>query len=104
TIADLIEACGRGRPVAIGRELTKLHEEWFRGDLAGAAAWLADEPKGEFVIVLGGAEPPAEATDDDLRAALEAEIAAGASTRDAVAAVVGRFGVAKRRVYDLATR
>ncbi|MFP5322069.1 MAG: 16S rRNA (cytidine(1402)-2'-O)-methyltransferase [Acidimicrobiia bacterium] len=102
TIADLIEACGGGRAVAIGRELTKLHEEWFRGDLDGAAAWLAEEPKGEFVIVLGGAEPPAEASDDDLRAALDEELAAGATTRDAVAAVVERFGVAKRRVYDLA--
>jgi len=102
TIADLVEACGGDRPVAIGRELTKLHEEWFRGDLAGAAAWLAAEPKGEFVIVLGGAEPPAEATDDELRAALDEELAAGASTRDAVAAVVSRYGVPKRRVYDLA--
>jgi 16S rRNA (cytidine1402-2'-O)-methyltransferase len=104
TIADLVEACGPDRPVAVGRELTKLHEEWFRGDLAGAARWLAAEPKGEFVIVLGGAAPPAEATDDDLRAALDGELAAGASTRDAVAAVVERYGVAKRRVYDLATR
>jgi len=103
TIADLVEACGPDRPVAIGRELTKLHEEWFRGDLAGAAVWLADEPKGEFVIVVGGAEPPADATDDDLRAALDAELAAGSSTRDAVAAVVERYGVPKRRVYDLAT-
>lgn len=104
TIADLVEACGPDRPVAIGRELTKLHEEWFRGDLAGAAVWLADEPKGEFVIVVGGAEPPADATDDDLRSALDAELAAGSSTRDAVAAVVERYGVPKRRVYDLATR
>jgi len=104
TIADLVEACGPDRPVAIGRELTKLHEEWFRGDLAGAARWLAEEPKGEFVIVVGGAEPPAEATDEELLAALDDEAAAGASTRDAVAAVVERFGVAKRRVYDLATR
>jgi len=103
TIADLVEACGPGRRVAIGRELTKLHEEWFRGDLAGAARWLADEPKGEFVIVLAGAEPPPEASDDDLRAALEDELASGASTRDAVAAVVERYGVPKRRVYDLAT-
>ncbi|HEU5083505.1 MAG TPA: 16S rRNA (cytidine(1402)-2'-O)-methyltransferase [Acidimicrobiales bacterium] len=102
TLADLREACGPERPVTIGRELTKLHEEWFRGDLAGACEWLASEPKGEFVIVLGGAEPPAEATDAELRAALDAELAGGASTRDAVTAVVARYGVPKRRVYDLA--
>ncbi|MFP5578930.1 MAG: 16S rRNA (cytidine(1402)-2'-O)-methyltransferase [Acidimicrobiia bacterium] len=104
TIADLAQVCGPDRPVTVARELTKLHEEWYRGDLAGAAEWLAAEPKGEFVIVLGGAEPPPEVTDDKLLAALEEEVAAGASTRDAVAAVVARYGVAKRRVYDLATR
>ena len=63
---------------------------------------LAAEPKGEFVIVLGGAAPPPAVTDDELRDALEEEVAAGATTRDAVAAVVARYGVAKRRVYDLA--
>lgn len=102
TLADLVDACGPERPVTVGRELTKLHEEWFRGDLAGAVEWLASEPKGEFVIVLGGAEPPGEVSDDELRAALDEELASGATTRDAVAAVVARYGVAKRRVYDLA--
>lgn len=101
TIGDLVEVCGPGRPVAVARELTKLHEEWFRGDLAGAAAWLAAAPKGEFVLVVGGAPAPAAATDDELRSALARELDAGASRRDAVAAVVERFGVAKRRVYDL---
>jgi len=101
-IGELLEVCGPDRPLTVARELTKLHEEWFRGDLAGAAAWLAAEPKGEFVLVLGGAEPPREATDDDIRAALAREVAGGASTRDAVAAVVAELGVAKRRAYDLA--
>lgn len=104
TIGDLAEVCGPDRPVTVARELTKLHEEWFRGDLAGAAAWLAAEPKGEFVIVLGGAEPPPEVTDEELLDALDEERSAGASTRDAVSAVVARYDVAKRRVYDLATR
>ena len=46
--------------------------------------------------------PPAELDDDALRDALESEFARGASTRDAVAAVVDGFGAPKRRVYDLA--
>jgi 16S rRNA (cytidine1402-2'-O)-methyltransferase len=104
TVDDLLERCDARRRVVLGREITKLHEEWFRGSLADAAEWLAAaEPRGEFVIVLDGATPPPVASDDDLRAALAAERAAGASTRDAVAAVTDRFGVAKRRVYDLAT-
>ncbi len=102
TLADLVEVCGPDRAVAVGRELTKLHEEWFRGTLAEAADWLPDSPLGEFVVVLDAADAPGEPTDDELLAALAAERDAGASTRDAVAAVVGRFGVPKRRVYDLA--
>lgn len=103
TVDDLVAACAGDRRVVFGREITKLHEEWFRGTLESAVSWLDEhEPRGEFVIVLEGAQPPPEATDDELRAALAAERASGASTRDAVAAVTERFGVAKRRVYDLA--
>ncbi|MDE0802931.1 MAG: 16S rRNA (cytidine(1402)-2'-O)-methyltransferase [Acidimicrobiales bacterium] len=104
TIDDLCSRCDGDRRVVFGREITKLHEEWFRGTLESAVVWLDEkEPRGEFVIVLDGAAPPPDATDDDLRAALAAERSDGASTRDAVAAVTDRFGVAKRRVYDLAT-
>jgi 16S rRNA (cytidine1402-2'-O)-methyltransferase len=104
TLGDLAEACGGERRVAVCRELTKLHEDVWRGTLAEAVEALsATGPRGEHVLVLGGAEPPAEADDDAVRAALAAERAAGASTRDAVAAVVERLGVPKRRVYALAT-
>lgn len=104
TVDDLVAACGPRRSVVIGRELTKLHEEFFRGTLVEAGEWLAThEPRGEFVVVLAGGEPPDGATDDDIEEALATERAAGASTRDAVAAVVDRLGVPKRRVYDLAT-
>lgn len=104
TVDDLRAHCAGDRRVVFGREITKLHEEWFHGTLDAAVAWLAEhEPRGEFVIVLEGAAPPPGATDDDLLVALAAERANGASTRDAVAAVTDRFGVAKRRVYDLAT-
>ncbi len=104
TVTELVAACGPERAVVLARELTKLHEEWFRGSLADAVDWLDDhEPRGEFVIVLGGGSPPAESTDDELRAALADARAEGGSTRDAVAAVAREHGVSKRRVYDLAT-
>ena len=104
TVGDLAAVCDPGRPIVLARELTKLHEEWFRGSLGAAVDWLdAHEPRGEFVIVLGGAAPPAEATDDDIRAALHDVRTTGRTTRDAVAAVARELGVSKRRVYDLAT-
>lgn len=103
TIADLRDQCGPDRSVVLAREITKLHEEFFRGSLDEAGRWLDDqEPRGEFVVLVGGGEPPSEPTDDDVRAAIDDERADGASTRDAVSAVARELGVSKRRVYDLA--
>jgi len=104
TLTDLSEALGRDRRVALARELTKLHEEMWRGTLAEAIVHADDvAPRGEYVVIVDGAPPPADATDDELLAALADAVAAGRSTRDATALVAGRFGVSKRRVYDLAT-
>jgi 16S rRNA (cytidine1402-2'-O)-methyltransferase len=103
TLADLVEACGGDRPVVIARELTKLHEEVWRGDLAGAVAWVEDHtPAGEIVVVLGGAPPAGEADDDTVRAAVEAALASGASVRDAAAQVASDLHVPRRRAYQLA--
>ena len=104
TLADLVEACGPDRRVVLARELTKLHEELWRGSLADAVAHAAAvDPRGEYVLVLDGAPKPAEVTDADIVDALARVRAAGASTRDAVAEVAADLGVPKRRVYDLAT-
>ncbi|MBW3612023.1 MAG: 16S rRNA (cytidine(1402)-2'-O)-methyltransferase [Actinobacteria bacterium] len=103
TLGDLAEALEADRPVALCRELTKLHEETWRGTLAQAVARAsAVEPRGEYVVVIGGAEPPAVATDADLAGALSRARASGRSTRDAVAEVASAYGVSKRRVYGLA--
>ncbi|WP_426571704.1 16S rRNA (cytidine(1402)-2'-O)-methyltransferase [Aquihabitans sp. McL0605] len=104
TLADLAASCGGDRRIVLARELTKLHEEHWRGTLAGAVQHAADvEPRGEYVLVLDGAPEPAEVTDGDIAAALAQARAAGASTRDAVTEVAADLGVAKRRVYALAT-
>jgi 16S rRNA (cytidine1402-2'-O)-methyltransferase len=103
TIADLAQACGPLRRVALARELTKLHEEVFRGTLESAGQHVDErEPRGEYVIVLDGAPPPKPATDDDIASALAAHRNAGESKRDAVAAVAAELHVPKKRVYDLA--
>lgn len=54
TIDQLIEYLGEDRPVVIGRELTKMHEEFIRGTLADAKERLTEKNvKGEFVVILG---------------------------------------------------
>jgi 16S rRNA (cytidine1402-2'-O)-methyltransferase len=104
TLTDLAGVCGPDRRVVLARELTKLHEEVWRGPLAAAVAHTAQvAPRGEYVLVLEGASGPGEVTDPEIESALAHRRAGGASTRDAVADVARDLGVAKRRVYDLAT-
>jgi len=100
TLADLASQCGTERPVVVCRELTKLYEEVVRGTLGSIDV---GEPRGEYVIVLGGAVTDDEPADDDtVRAALRHELDTGASKRDAVAAVTERLGLPKKHVYALA--
>ncbi len=99
-LEDIRAALGERR-IAVCRELTKLHEEIFRGTLSEAIEHFA-EPRGEFTLVIEGApEAAAEASDDDLRAELRRLRTLGASARDAAAEVARRTGVPRRRVYAL---
>jgi 16S rRNA (cytidine1402-2'-O)-methyltransferase len=102
-LADMASVLG-DRPAAVAREMTKRFEEVRRGSLAALAAHYAaaGPPKGEIVIVIGppapaAAEDAAQAAltlDDMLRDAL-----AGASLRDAAAAVAIASGLPRRAVY-----
>ena len=105
TVADLAVAAGGRRRVALVRELTKLHEEIWRGTLEGALAHLeTKEPRGEYVVVLDGAPPAAPADESDVEDALRARLDAGADKRTAIAEVTAALGVPKRLVYDTALR
>lgn len=103
TVSDLAGVLGGDRPVAVVRELTKLFEEVWRGDLAGAAAHLAGNgPRGEIVLIVGGAPPPAPAGEADVEAALRARLAEGDDKKAAIAHVAEALDVPKRRVYEVA--
>ena len=106
TLGDLAAVCGGDRMVVVARELTKLHEEVWRGSLVDGAAWAADGVRGEVVLVLAGAPaPPATEVDDEqLARDLTGRLAAGARTRGAVDEVAFAHGVSRRRVYELALR
>ncbi|MDQ4089555.1 MAG: 16S rRNA (cytidine(1402)-2'-O)-methyltransferase [Actinomycetota bacterium] len=103
TVADLAQAAGDLRRVALVRELTKLHEEVWRGTLAAAMERLdAKEPRGEYVVVLDGAPPPAPAGQDDVETALRTRLDAGVEKKSAIAEVAAELGVPKRVVYEVA--
>ena len=106
TAADLAESFGSQRRVVAVRELTKLHEEIWRGSLGELAAWAAAGLRGEVVLVIEAPPPAGPPTDEDIAEALAEALAAepGASVRDITSAVAGRLGVGRRRVYDQARK
>jgi len=103
SLADLAQVLGP-RPAAVTRELTKLHEEVRRGDLAGLARHYAcvDPPKGEVTLVVG---PPQDVTADLVRAGAALEKALPfMPVRAAVDLVSEMLNAPRREVYALALR
>jgi 16S rRNA (cytidine1402-2'-O)-methyltransferase len=104
TVADLVRALGEARAVVLARELTKLHETIWRGTLGDASTYLeSEEPRGEYVIVLGGAAAAvSEPADPEVIARAIAErVEAGEDRRSAMSAVARQLGVPRRKVYDI---
>jgi len=105
TLADLAETFGADRPVSLCRELSKLHEEVRRTTLGEAVAWYDENaPKGEFVLVVRGAEPaeePEATLEDGLARVLELR-EQGLSLKDAVKQTAKAMGLSKNELYDLA--
>lgn len=91
------------RPIAAGRELTKLHEEIRRGRVSEIRShFLATPPRGEFTIVVAGA--PEEVPEPGLAERLLAELAAaGVTDKNVVAAVARATGASRRDLYRLWT-
>ncbi|HTS15595.1 MAG TPA: 16S rRNA (cytidine(1402)-2'-O)-methyltransferase [Candidatus Sulfotelmatobacter sp.] len=104
TLRDLAAACGAERPAVLCRELTKLHEDVWRGDLGALAARAADEaPRGEVTLVVAGRpETAAAAGPDDLALGREevAGLVAGGLTRsEAARRVAARTGLPRRELF-----
>lgn len=106
TATDLAGSFGSERRVVAARELTKLHEEIWRGTLGELVAWAGAGVRGELVLVIEGAPPPVPPSDADIAAALRDERAAApdSSVRDLASAVASRLGVSRRHVYEQARK
>jgi 16S rRNA (cytidine1402-2'-O)-methyltransferase len=105
TVADLAGALGEDRVIFVAREITKLYEETWRGPLGAAVSHLAEaEPRGEYVLVLGGAPAPPDPGEDDVEDALRMRLGAGIDRKTAISAVAKELHVPRRQVYELAIR
>jgi 16S rRNA (cytidine1402-2'-O)-methyltransferase len=101
TLNDLLGSGMGSRRVAVAREMTKQFEEVRRGTVADLAAYYNEsEPRGECVIILGGAESvePDEATVRERVRALRAE---GHSAKDTAAIVARELGVSRNMAYRM---
>lgn len=103
-LAALADGLGGERPAVVARELTKLHEEVWRGTLAGAAAhYTGEPPRGELTVVVGGAA----VRSGDVEAAVgevDRLIGEGLLFSEAVKAAAEMHGVRRRQLYETARR
>lgn len=104
TLVDLAATCGADRLASLSRELTKLHEETWRGTLAELAARAADHaPRGEITIVVAGAteglQPAGPASLDDARREVDRLVGAGMSRSSAAREIAGRTGLPRRELF-----
>jgi 16S rRNA (cytidine1402-2'-O)-methyltransferase len=101
SVADLADVLG-DRPAALVRELTKMHEEVRRGSLTDILESILDSPpKGEIVLVIGGAtRTGAEASDEELARTARELMDSGVNRAEALSRVARDAGVPRRRVFD----
>ena len=107
TLLDMCEAFGENRKIALVRELTKLHEEVFRGTLLEACKkFETDKPKGEYVIIVDGKNEDEDDNEAQWWADLSVSdhvdeyIKKGMSSKDAIKACALDRDVPKRDIYN----
>ena len=104
TLQDLAECLGQYRPIVVAREITKLHEEFWRGTIRDAIAhYTQHEPRGEFTLVVAGAELAMPALSEDaLKAELMQIMAQGVSRSQASRQLAQLTQLPRRQLYQLA--
>lgn len=103
-LKDILE-CWGDRPLAAARELTKLHEEFYRGTVSGCLEWLSENsPRGEFCLVLGAGD--GRSSEDEAAAQLapldevRKLMAEGVDKKTALAQVAKKRKIPKRELYN----
>ncbi len=104
TLQDLADVLGSDRQITLARELTKLHEEFWRGTAVEAIElYTQREPQGEYTIVVAGAEVvKVILSEAALRSELQSLIAQGVSRSDASRQLAQQTLLPRRQIYQLA--
>ena len=107
TLEDMAAVFGKDRPISLCRELTKLHEEVVRTTLGAAVEKYSETaPKGEFVLIVAGAEPEEveAASPEDAAIRVQQLMEEGLSRKDAVKQTAKELNLPKNVVYDAALK
>jgi 16S rRNA (cytidine1402-2'-O)-methyltransferase len=104
TLQDLAECLGKDRGIALGREITKLHEEFWRGSIEQAIAYYTQhEPKGEFTLIVAGAELEMPVLSEEaLKDELQKIMDEGVSRSQASRQLAQLTKLPRRQLYQLA--
>ncbi|MCI9331943.1 MAG: 16S rRNA (cytidine(1402)-2'-O)-methyltransferase [Oscillibacter sp.] len=103
TLTDFCQLFGPDRPIALCRELTKLHEETRRCTLGEAVEYYRDhDPRGEYVLVVAGIKPEQAVTLAEGSAQVLALVESGVRLKDAVREVADHTGLGRNELYAAA--
>jgi len=104
TLQDLAGVLGSDRSITLARELTKLHEEFWRGTLGAAIAHYRERsPQGEFTLVIAGANPEQpQLSEATLKGELLSLIQQGVSRSQASRQLAQQTSLSRRQIYQLA--
>lgn len=104
TLADFAEWFGVDREITLARELTKLHEELWRGTVAGAIAhYQTHEPQGEYTVVVAGAQLSQPILSEAvLKEELQSLLQQGLSRSQASRQLAQQTSLPRRQIYELA--
>jgi 16S rRNA (cytidine1402-2'-O)-methyltransferase len=104
TLTDLATVVGEAREIVLGRELTKIHEEFWRGDLQKAIALYTQQrqPKGEYTLVLkGAAETNLMMSEAELKVELQQLLEQGMTRSQASRHLAQSTSLSRREIYQL---
>jgi 16S rRNA (cytidine1402-2'-O)-methyltransferase len=104
TLQDMAIVLGSDRQIVLARELTKMHEEFWRGTVGDAIARYVDrDPQGEFTLIVAGFQrEESPLSESVLKAELQNLIAQGLSRSDASRQLAQQTSLPKRQLYQLA--
>lgn len=105
TLKDLAKVLGQERKLVLGRELTKIHEEFWRGDFKSAIALYSEQsqPKGEYTLVISGSQVESSLimSEEEIKAELAQLLEQGMTRSQACRYLATQTSLSRRQIYQL---